>query len=71
MRERWKVAIDNIEAFGALLIDMSKAVACQSHDLLIAKLNSYGLSLISLRLLSDYLSNRNQRIKIENVSSKW
>ena len=50
MLERWKVAIDNIEAFGALLIDMSKAVACQSHDLLIAKLNSYGLSLISLRL---------------------
>ena len=71
MLERWKVAINNIEAFGVLLTDMSKAVACQSHDLLISKLNSYCLSLTSLRLLSDYLSNRNQRIKIENVSSKW
>ena len=43
------------------------------------KLHSYGLSLTlllllsltSLRLLSDYLSNRKQRIKVENVFSKW
>ena len=31
------------------------------------KLHSYGLSLTSLRLLSDYLSNRKQRIKVENI----
>ena len=42
-----------------------------SHDLLIGKLHSYGLSLTYLRLLSDYLSNRNQRIKVEKVFSKW
>ena len=44
---------------------------CLSRDLLIAKLHSYGLSLTSIRLLSDYLSNRKQRIKVENVFSKW
>ena len=38
--------------------------------LLIAKLHSYGLSLSSPRLLSNYLSNRKQRIKIEKVVSK-
>ena len=79
MLEKWKLAVDNNEAFGALLTDLSKAFDCLSHDLIIAKLHSYGLSLTlllllsltSLRLLSDYLSNRKQRIKVENVFSKW
>ena len=35
------------------------------------KLHSHGLSLTSLRLLSDFLSNRKQRTKVENVFSKW
>ena len=71
MLEKWKLAVDNNEAFGALLKDLSKALNCLSHDLLIAKLHSYGLSLISLRLISDYLSNRKQRMKGENVFGKW
>ena len=67
MLERWKVAVDNNEAFGALLTDHSKVFDSLSHDLLIAKLHSYGLSLTSLRLLSNYLSNRRQWIKVENA----
>ena len=35
------------------------------------KLDSYGLSLTSLRLLSDYLSNRKQQVKVGNVFSNW
>ena len=72
MLEKWKqLAVTNNEAFGALLSDVSNAFDCLSHDLLITKLHSYGLSLRSLRLLSDYLSNRKQRTKVENVFSKW
>ena len=56
--EKWKLAVDNNEAFGALSTDLSNAFDCLSHDLIIAKLHSYGLSLTSLRSLSDYLSNR-------------
>ena len=37
----------------------------------IAELHSNGLLLTSLRLLSYYSSNRKQRIKVENVFSKW
>ena len=43
---------------------MSKAFDCIEHKLLIAKLYSYEISLSSINLLSSYLNNRTQRIKI-------
>ena len=69
--EKYKLTVDNNEAFGALLKNLLRAFDCLNHDLLTAKLHSYGLPLISLRLLSHYSSNRKQRIKSENVFSKW
>ena len=65
MLEKWQLTVDNNEAFGVLLSDLSKDFDLFSLDLLIAKLHSYGLSLIPLRLLTDSLSNHKQRIKVE------
>ena len=42
-------------------MDLSKAYDCLPHDLLIAKLEAYGLDNDSLNLLLDYLSFRNQK----------
>ena len=42
-----------------------------NHVLLIAKLNAYGLSVPTLRITHDYLSNRNQRTKINCSYSEW
>ena len=71
MLEKWKSAIENKKSFGALLTDLSKAFDCLPHDLLIAKLNAYGFSMKSLRPTQNYLSNRNQRTKINLTCSSW
>ena len=71
MLQKWKSALDNKKVFGALLTDLSKALDCLSHDLLIAKLNAYGFSMAALRLIQNYLSNRKQRTKINTEYSSW
>ena len=67
--EKWKKSVDNGGAFGALLTDLSKAFDCLSHELLIAKLHAYGFDKRSLVLIYNYLSNRKQRVKVNDSYS--
>ena len=69
--EKWKKSVDNGGAFGALLTDLSKAFDCLPHELLIAKLDVYGFGKSSLKLMHSYLSNRKQRVKINDTYSSW
>ena len=71
MLETWKSTVDKDGVFGVLLTDLSKAFDCLDHELLTPKLNAYGFSLPALRLITDYLSNRKQRTKIEKTCSNW
>ena len=69
--ENFKKSLDRGGECAALLIDLSKAFDCLPHDLIIAKLHAYGFDKISLRLMHSYLTDRYQRVKINNSYSLW
>ena len=64
-------ALDQGNEYGALLTDLSKAFDCLPHDLIVAKLHAYGFSIESLKLLNSYLTERMQRVKMNDQFSSW
>ena len=71
MIEKWKKSLDNGGMFAAILMDLSKAFDTINHELLIAKLHAYGFEMSALSIVSDYLSDRWQRVKIDSSFSTW
>lgn len=64
-------SLDNNEHVGCILMDLSKAFDSLNHELLIAKLEAYGVSLSACTYIKSYLSGRKQRVKINDVYSSW
>ena len=61
---------------GGLFCDLQKAFDCVNHDILLAKMEFYGITGIVIKLMRSYLENRYQRIslndsKFNKVYSKW
>ena len=56
MLEKWKQQLDKKGYAGAVLMDLSKAFDCINHELLIAKLDAYGLTNKALRMINNYIS---------------
>ena len=69
--EKFKISLDEGGKAGAVLMDLSKAFDCIRHDLLIAKLHAYGFSREALTLIKKYLTNRQQRVKVNGSFSSW
>ena len=65
----WFPALDKNSVVGTVIMDLSKAFDLIPHDLLLAKLSAYGISTHSLNLLKSYLTNRRQRVRVEDVTS--
>ena len=49
-------------------MDLSKAYGCLPHDLLIAKLDAYGLDKPSLNFVNGYMGFRTERKNVTNVT---
>ena len=47
--QKWQKELDSSRIVGAILMGSSKAYDCLPHDLVIAKLEAYGLDTSSLR----------------------
>jgi len=61
---------------GGIFCDLAKAFDCVNHDILLAKLNFYGLQGTALDLFKSYLANRKQKVQIQTenmsqASSEW
>ena len=69
--ESWKRCLDTKGIVGTILMDLSKAYDCIPHDLLIAKLEAYGLDTCALKLVYSYLTNRKQRVKVGSAYSTF
>ena len=69
MLEKWKEALDKSNFVDAIFMDLSKAFDTLNHDLLIVKLEAYGLSLNSFRYTCSYLRQSLQRTGANNSFS--
>ena len=69
--EEWIKCLDNNYVRGGVLMDLCKAFDCVLHDLLIAKLEAYGINENLLASLHSYLSNRKQCARINDVTSDF
>ena len=67
----WKWAVDQGKFVGALLMDLSKAFDVIPHGLLLAKMKAYGYSDDVIKLIRSYLTDRKQRVKVNDSRSKW
>ena len=67
----WKNLLDNNQYVAAILMDLSKAFDCLPHNLLLLKLENYGVSENSLKLLQSYFTGRKQCVKIGSVCSSF
>ena len=71
MIEEWRESLDKKGFAGGVLMDLSKAFDCMNHELLLAKLNAYGFSKNSIKVINSYLKNRWQRVQVNNSYSQW
>ncbi len=69
--ENCKKALDYKKVCGMLLTDLPKAFDCLPYQLLICKLNAYGLSHDACKLIINYFMSRKQRVKVGGCKSSW
>ena len=64
--EEWREYLDKDFVIGAVFTDLPKAFDCIPHDVLITKLEVYGVGEKALSYIYSYLTNRNQCVRIND-----
>ena len=58
--------LNNKQIVGGIFFDMEKVFDCVNHDILLAKMEYYGVRGIMYTLIKSYLEDRYQRVKFNN-----
>ena len=66
----WRRGLDNNYLVGVVLVDISRAFDSISHDLLLCKMDHYGIRGEAKRWFQSYLSER-KRVMVDNEVSTW
>ena len=64
-------SLDKLEHTIGIFLDLSKAFDTINHDILISKLQIYGVRGTALDWFKDYLSNRKQFVVWQNKKSSY
>ena len=67
----WKTKLNKRNKIGVIIMDFCKAFDTLNHNLLVAKLKTYGLDLDATLFIKSYLTTRYQRFKIGDSPSEW
>ena len=71
MLEKWKNTLDKGGFVCAMFMDLSKVFDTVNHDLLIARLGTYGFQKDALSFMKSYLTKRRQRVRVNSNFSAW
>ena len=61
-------AFNNKTMIGGIFCDLQKAFDCIDHNILLAKLEFYGITGVTYKLIKSYLQGRYQRVVLNNYS---
>ena len=63
--------LDNKTFSCGVFIDLEKAFDTVNHEILLSKLEHYGVRGVANQWFRSYLSSRTQRVKLDGVSSEF